>query len=398
MKKLLVGLSSVLLSAAGLLCVGARLVQTGVSPPLDLLAAELALPAGTGFSEDTESPDSDVQGSSVDDGHDSSDAEPAGVSAVSRDESSRQEVSSAVQEADGDNGFEASEPTKKELLQYEKEHEGEERFPVNEFNTTIGNVSYKNIQVKNNSSADIDIEAELNADMGFSLENTDQPQVLIYHTHTSESFLKYDTGFFYESFYPRSQDKSENVCAVGEELARQLNSAGIRTIHDTTVHDDPTYSGAYDRSLDTVNSYLQKYPSIKVVLDIHRDGIGTDEEKSKPVFMADGHKAAQVMILAGYNYDGCEEFTDWEYNLRFALKIQDEASREYPDMMRPLYFSDFMYNMNVCRGSLLIEIGAESNTIEEVRYSGYLLGKIIARCFHEKASPAPDGTVTEGSA
>ena len=115
-----------------------------------------------------------------------------------------------------------------------------------------------------------------------------------------------------------------------------------------------------------------------MVLDIHRDGIGTDTEKYKPVFTAEGRKGAQAMILAGYNYDGCEEFSDWEYNLRFALRLQRTAGELYPGMLRPLHFSDFMYNMNANTGSLLIEVGGEANTIEEARYTGFLLGKVIA--------------------
>ena len=90
------------------------------------------------------------------------------------------------------------------------------------------------------------------------------------------------------------------------------------------------------------------------------------------------------MILAGYNYDGSDEFKDWEYNLRFALRIQNIASKDYPNMMRPLYFADFMYNMNVNTGSLLIEVGSESNTVEEARYSAYLLAKAIAKSLKEE--------------
>lgn len=371
-KKLIMGTAALLLSGIGLTCAAVRIAQSGISPPIGLLAAEMTLPTGTAdFPDDI----------------------PA-VEAASQELSSPEEVSAeeaspspaapkpaavpTVPPEPSDSGFEASAPTAEELRQYEKSHEGEQQYPVRTFTTTLGNESYQNIQVRNSSSTDIDIEAELQAELGFRLTKTDQPQVLIYHTHTSESFLKYDTGYFYESYYPRSSDPSENVCAVGEELAKQLNAAGIVTLHDTTVHDDPSYSGAYDRSFDTVSRYLEEYPTIKVVLDIHRDGIGSDEEKSKPVFQADGRQAAQVMVLAGYNEDGCEEFQDWEYNLRFALQIQNEASRRYPDMMRPLYFSDFMYNMNVNTGSLLIEVGSESNTVEEVRYSGYLLGKVLA--------------------
>ena len=182
-----------------------------------------------------------------------------------------------------------------------------------------------------------------------------------------------------ESFYPRTTDTIQNICAVGEEIAKQLNAAGIKTIHDTTLHDYPSYNGAYDRSYATVTEYIKKYPTIKVTLDIHRDGIGTDTQKTKPVFTVNGKKAAQIMILSGYNYDGDEDFKDWEYNLRFALQIQKKANEMYPDMARPLNFSDFMYNMNINTGSLLIEMGAESNTLEEVKYSGCLLGKVLSQ-------------------
>ena len=301
-------------------------------------------------------------------------SKPEEESAVILQEQSALEVSAAA----APSGFEEHPPSEEALAAYQKAHEGEETYPVLEFTSIQGNMAYGGIQVKNSSSLDLDIKEELSGKLGFQLEKTDQPQVLIYHTHTSESFLEFDTGYYYESFYPRSTDPAKNVCAVGEEIAKSLNAAGICTLHDTTIHDDPSYNGAYYRSYDTVESYLEKYPSIKVVLDIHRDGIGTENQRSKPVFTVNGKKAAQMMILAGYNYDGSEEFRHWEYNLRFALQIQKQAQEKYPDMVRPLHLGDFMYNMNINSGSLLIEIGADSNTLEEVRYTGYLLGDVLA--------------------
>lgn len=299
------------------------------------------------------------------------------------------EESSVPEESSQDiPSFVFSEPTADELAAYDAEHDGEDSYPVVEFTITQGDIAYKGIQVKNASSLDLDIKGELEGALGFKPEKTDKPQVLIYHTHTSESYLNYDTGYYYESFYPRSSDKNENVCAVGEEIASVLNSRGIVTLHDMTVHDDPSYSGAYDRSYDTVMKYIEKYPSIKVVLDIHRDGLGTDSQRNKPVFMADGHKAAQIMILAGYNADGTDDFKDWEYNLRFALRIQEKAQSKYPDMVRPLYLNDFMYNMNINTGSLLIEVGADSNTVQEARYSGYLLGNMIADVLEDNIDKA----------
>ncbi len=388
LNKLLMASLSVLLTGSGIACVTVRIMSSGIDPGLDIIAAEMTLPAAnadnsrrtlmlSADNSDEISEESQTSEQSEEYADTDNDKEKNNERTESSKESSR--VSGKI--AAGD--FEASEPDEEEIEEYIRQHEGEEQYPVYEFTTTQGNTSYKNIQIKNTASTDIDIKAELEGELGFSIEDTDEPQVLIYHTHTTESYLLYDTGYFYESFYPRTTDESENVCAVGEEIAKQLNNAGIVTIHDTTLHDYPSYSGAYDRSLETISEYLDEYPTIKVVLDIHRDGIGSDTEKSKPVFTADGKQAAQIMILAGYNYDDCEEFRDWEYNLRFALRLQDKASQMYPEMVRALNFSDFMYNMNVNTGSLLIEIGAESNTLEEVRYSGYLLGKVLTDVLSE---------------
>lgn len=283
------------------------------------------------------------------------------------------------------NDFEFSTPTQEELAAYDNAHSGEAQYPVNEVTLTNCDDSYGNVRVKNASSTTFDIKEELEAELGFTIEDTDEPQVLIYHTHTCESYLDYDTGYYYESFYPRTDDNNQNVCAVGDAIADQLNKNGIVTIHDTTQHDNPSYSGAYNRSLNTINSYLEKYPSIKVVLDIHRDGLGEGGEsgKTKTVFEVDGHKAAQIMILSGYGYDASLDFEDWEYNLRFALKIQQTAENMYPNMTRPLYFADFMYNMNVNTGSLLIEIGTDSNTLSEAKYTGYLLGNVLTEVLSE---------------
>lgn len=372
----LITLSALLIGSAAF-CTALRLIKTGIPVPINTFAAATTLPSGNGKYNITQSP------ASIASKNDNKNTEKKSSAKLSEtDQQSSSPSVEAVKKNDTKTptpSFEASTASKEEIEQYDKEHEGEEQFPVLEFTSTDGNISYNGVQVKNSSSSDIDIKKELEANLGFKIEKNDQPQVLIYHTHTSESFLDYDTGYYYESFYPRSQDKRKNVCAIGDEIAKQLNAAGIVTIHDTTVHDDPSYNGAYDRSMDTIYKNLEKYPSIKVVLDIHRDGIGTDTQRSKPIFTVNGKKAAQIMILAGYNYDNDESYKGWEYNLRFALQIQKTAKEMYPDMVRPLSFGDFMYNMNVNTGSLLIEVGADSNTVEEVRYTGYLLGNVLKK-------------------
>lgn len=373
-RRIVLALISFLLVCTALYCIVVHTSELYLFSSFDILAAELTMPTGNAEYSETET--SEYKNDARQNQNNTTDEQ------ASQQVSSQQEVSSENSEI----VFQESSVTDKEIETYDKEHEGEEKYTINEIHSDQGNESYGNIQVKNASSTNIDIKAELNAELGFALEDTDEPQVLIYHTHTCESFLTYDTGYYYESFYPRTNDNTQNVCAVGEEIAKVLNANGIVTIHDTTQHDNPSYNGAYDRSLETINYYLEKYPSIKVVLDIHRDGIGTDTEKSKPVFTVDGKKAAQIMILAGYEYDTSLDFDDWEYNLRFALQIQDTAESMYPGMTRPLYFNDFMYNMNVNTGSLLIEIGSDSNTLEEARYSGYLLGNVLSEVLENNMS------------
>ncbi|MBR3988000.1 MAG: stage II sporulation protein P [Clostridia bacterium] len=259
-------------------------------------------------------------------------------------------------------------------------HEDETHYPVITSQFGESGVSCSNFYIKDTVGADTDFEKLLDLPMGFELENTAEPQVLIFHTHTTESYLEYDEGYYHESFYPRTQDSTKNMVSVGEELANSLRKQGIGVIHATNVHDYPEYTGAYDRSWETITKYTEEYPGIKVVLDIHRDSIAGDNgTKVKPTFEVNGRKAAQIMIMAGCDPYDEMGFPDWEYNLRFALKLQETAENMYPGMTRPLYFGYFAYNMPISRGSLLIEVGTDVNTVSEAQYTGNLLGNVLAR-------------------
>ena len=166
---------------------------------------------------------------------------------------------------------------------------------------------------------------------------------------------------------------------VGEEIKKQLDKAGIVTIQDKTQHDNPSYNAGYDRSAATIKKYLKEYPSIEVVLDIHRDAITKDDgTKIKPTATILGKKAAQIMICAGCQDGPVTGYKDWEYNLRFALQIQKQCSDSYMGLARPMLFLSKKYNEYLCRGSLLIEMGSDSNTLNEAIYSGELLGKSLA--------------------
>lgn len=257
-------------------------------------------------------------------------------------------------------------------------HDGEAKYTVEERSIGSAGTAVDNCYVRNKTGLSLDFESLLSEKLPFDTEKgINSPQVLIYHTHTGEAYLDEDVDFFYESFYSRTSDNNFNVVAVGDAITEQLNKRGIKTVHDTTVH-DASYNGSYDRSVDTVYKNLEKYPDIKVVIDIHRDAIGTDENKVKPVFTYNGKKGAQIMILSGCDTDSERGFENWEQNLNFALKIQNTAETLYPGMTRPLNFDYFAYNEYVCSGSLLIEVGTESNSIDEAVYSGTLLGNALA--------------------
>lgn len=240
-------------------------------------------------------------------------------------------------------------------------------------------LSYNNFSVKNSTSYSIDYENMLNSELPFEIEDTRKVQVLIVHTHTCESYMNEDAGYYFEDFYPRTTDNEKNVTKVGEAIAKKLKENGIGVVHIKTQHDNPSYDGAYYRSYDTIMKYIEKYKDIKVVLDIHRDSMTKDDmTKIKPTFTYKGHKAAQIMIMSGHD-DGDGGFPMWEENLNFALKLQDTAETMYPGITRPLNFGYFTYNMNVNSGSLLIEVGTDANTLEEAVYTGQMLGNALAQ-------------------
>lgn len=266
----------------------------------------------------------------------------------------------------------------------ESNHAGEKTYKIIESQIGASGRKYDNFYLKKNTNMDVNIEHELTLRPDINIKKDGTPQVLIYHTHTTESYMKKDQDFYYESFYPRSTDNNYNVTQVGNAIEEKLKSNGIGVIHDTTTHDSPSYNGSYGRSVKTIEKNLSQYPSIQVTLDIHRDSLGgNDTGKIKPTFKVGNKKAAQIMIMAGCDEDGSLEFPDWEYNLRFALKLQNAAETLYPGMTRPMYFGDVRYNMHMTHGSLLIEVGSDVNSLEEAKYSGTLLGDALAKVLNE---------------
>ena len=259
------------------------------------------------------------------------------------------------------------------------DHSGEEKYSIEEKTIYPDGIELDGCYIKNYTSQALNFEEIMAQPLSFKAERgTKSPQVLIYHTHTGESYIDEDVDYYYESFYSRTGNNDFNVVAVGDAIAAGLEKNGISVLHDTTVHDS-SYNGSYDRSAETVLADMDDNPGIKVVLDIHRDALGADDRKIKTVFEHNGRKGAQIMILSGCDPDNERGFQNWEKNLRFALKLQHTAEELYPGMTRPLDFGYFAYNEYICDGSLLIEIGTDANSIDEAVYSGTLLAEILSK-------------------
>lgn len=246
--------------------------------------------------------------------------------------------------------------------------------------TVGGGESVAGIQVKNKSGVAADVAAALAAELPFTVEiGSREPQVLIYHTHTTEGYMPYDAGYYNAGDVPRNTSYPDTVVAVGDALEAELVAAGIAVIHDTTVHDSPQYRGAYERSVVTMEETLKKYPSIKVTLDIHRDGLMVNStDMLKPTVTVDGKKAAQLMVVCGVLSTAELPHPAWQKNLSFATKLQQALGERYDRLCRPLSLTGARYNQYLTTGSLLVEVGSEGNTLEEATYSARLLGKTLA--------------------
>ena len=230
----------------------------------------------------------------------------------------------------------------------------------------------------------MDIEKVLQERPDVTIKKDGTPQVLIYHTHSSESYMSEESDTYYSDMPTRSQKEEENVMSVGEVLAEKLRAAGIGVIHDKTYHDYPAYNGSYTRSAETIQKNLEKYPTIQVTIDVHRDAIsGANGERKKPTAVVNGKKAAQVMILSGCDDDGTLGYPDWEYNLRLAMRVQQACEKYENNFIRPLTFSATKYNQNLTHGSMLVEFGTEVNTLEEAKYSASLFGDALVSVLND---------------
>ena len=213
-------------------------------------------------------------------------------------------------------------------------------------------------------------EEILKPDIAVNKEN-----ILIYHTHSCESYTPSEKYQYKKTGNFRTTDKNYSVIRVGNELEEQLKTYGYNVIHDESYHDYPSYTGSYANSLKTVSKLLEENENTDVVIDLHRDAIG--DSTYAPTVKIGEEYAAQLMFVIGGN-EGSIAHKNWQQNLKFAIKVQEKANELYPGLFKPIILRGTTYNQHVTKAATIIEVGATGNTLDQTLVSMKYLAKVIS--------------------
>lgn len=238
------------------------------------------------------------------------------------------------------------------------------------------------VYVKNTSIYTLDAAALAGSPYQVTLPE-EAPQVLIVHTHGSEAYTMPPGQEYTPSGTCRTADTNYSVVRVGDEIATVLSSYGLSVVHDRSLYDDPEYDGAYTRSLDSIASYVEKYPSITYILDVHRDAIEDADGHQYKLVSTEDPSAAQVSLVIGTSGSG-QSHDLWQENLKFALSVQQTITAEHPTLMRPVYVRNSRYNQHFTTGSLLVEVGAAGNSLDEALNGARLFAAGLAETITKK--------------
>lgn len=225
----------------------------------------------------------------------------------------------------------------------------------------------------NRTGESVDLAAAAAAAVPITLA-PEGPQILIVHTHATEAYTPDGADVYTPSDPSRTLDEGYNMLRVGDEMERVFTEMGLSVLHDRTLHDYPQYNEAYTRSAATVANYLEQYPSIKIVLDIHRDAlVGEDGTVYKAVTRIDGVDTAQVMVVVGRGQN--DSNPHWIENLTLACKLQQGMNTLYPTLARPMTLRSSSYNQELASGALLVEVGTHGNTLQEALAAARLFAR-----------------------
>ncbi len=205
-----------------------------------------------------------------------------------------------------------------------------------------------------------------------------EPTVLILHTHTTECYTRSEGEEYDESSAYRTLAEEYNMLCVGDRVAELLEQAGIPVIHDRQLHDYPSYTGAYNHARKATQAALEEYPTIRIVLDLHRDAAEGTSGQLRTVAQIDGKSGAQLMFVVGCGNAGLKH-PNWEENLSLALKLQFLLEEQHPGICRPISLRNQRFNQDLSTGALLIEVGAAGNTHEEALLAAQALAEAVIR-------------------
>lgn len=248
---------------------------------------------------------------------------------------------------------------------------------VNITNTT-GYTVVRGVCIKNASNKTLDAAALASEAFAARLTGS-APQVLILHTHGSEAYTMPAGQGYVSTGTCRTSDTTKNVVRVGDEIASVLSAYGISVLHDRTLYDDPLYEGAYGRSVTGIEAYLEKYPSIAFILDIHRDAVEDAQGRQYKLISKEAPNAAQLSFVMGSNHDG------WQENLKLAVAVAETVKTDYPTVMRPITLRNSNYNQHKSAGSMLVEVGAAGNSLDEALYGARIFADAFARVLQATA-------------
>ena len=242
--------------------------------------------------------------------------------------------------------------------------------------TSAKYVTSGNVSVYNHTDYALDVDALLEASPALSAQG-DGPKVLIYHSHATEAYTMDGTDVYKESDSYRTLDTEQNMVRVGEEMAAVFEAAGIGVVHDTTLYDYPNYNDSYKRSLEGVSALLKEYPSVVLLLDVHRDALVASDGTIYKVVAGSLDNCAQVMMVLGSDSGG-QVHPNWKVNLSLAAGIQDALAQKWATLARPIVLRGSRFNQHLSTGSILVEVGTHGNTLQEAITAARLYARTVA--------------------
>lgn len=242
--------------------------------------------------------------------------------------------------------------------------------------TSASYVNSGSVSIYNHTDYTLDID-QLLADAPALTAGSDAPQVLIFHSHATEAYTPSGTDVYEESDSYRTLNTDQNMVRVGEEMAKIFEAAGIEVIHDTTLYDYPSYNEAYNRSSAGVAHWLEEYPSIQLVLDVHRDALAASDGTIYKTVAGTVENCAQVMMVMGSDAMG-QEHPNWRINLSLATSIQKALADKWSTLARPLVLRTSRFNQHQSTGEILLEVGTHGNTLQEAITAARLYARTVA--------------------